>query len=138
MHLHLPHIFGLSGFGGAESILTLATVFTFVIIMVAIRSYTRLQRQKLWHETARSALEKGQPLPPNFGGRGWGYQGAWPLYRGLIWIAAGVGLHFVNRPGIQDWAPLPICIGAAFLVVGVISLARSNSSSNPQNPADRV
>jgi hypothetical protein len=92
--------------------------FSFVLLLFAIRSFTRLQQQKLWHETARIALEKGLPPPPFPATVGRGRM----IYVGLVWVAVGIGLRFVQLSGPSRWAPLPICIGIALLVGGVIQL----------------
>ena len=43
--------------------LRLLIVFGFFIVLVAIRSFARFQRQKMWHDTVRAAIDKGQPIP---------------------------------------------------------------------------
>ena len=118
---------------------TLLVIFAFVAAIVAMKTVFRMQRQKLWHETARAAIDKGQPLPPapaywSGCGRWSRYGGAWVWARGLIWIAFGIGLHFVNSGGARQWAPLPICIGAAMVVVGLIQAMGSNRNDNSGNP----
>ena len=41
----------------------LVLVFLFVLAVVVIKQIASWHQRKLWHETARAALEKGQPLP---------------------------------------------------------------------------
>jgi hypothetical protein len=113
-------------------------VFCFVAVIVAIGSFSRWQRQKLWHETARVAIEKGQPMPPAFTLGRWGWMGrGWALYRGAIWIAVGIGMLLVKSTGAQKWAPLPICIGVALLVVGIVSYFWGNRNTGAPTPNDQ-
>jgi hypothetical protein len=119
---------------------TLLIIFVFVAAIVGMKTFFRMQREKLWHETARAAIDKGQPLPPaaaNWSGYGrWGRcGGAWVWGRGLIWIAFGVGLYLVDKGGIGKWAPLPFCIGVAMLVVGLIQSFCSSKDDNSGNPS---
>ncbi len=142
MNCLIPHYLGFSGPGAQEETIKLLVIFSFVIVVIAIRNFTRLQRQKLWHETARAALDKGQPLPPDFISGRWEngprFAGGWPLSRGLILIAVGVSFHLIDKPGLRAWAPLPLCVGAAFLVISLISFFRANASDRPRTPGDRV
>lgn len=109
----------------------LLIIFAFVAVIIGMRTLSRMQRQKLWHETARAAIDKGQPLPPTFAGRYrmWGrYAEPFVWCRGLVWIAVGVGLRLVGSDGVRDWAPLPICVGAALLVIGLIQALWANKN----------
>ena len=119
--------------------LRLLIVFGFFIVLVAIRSFARFQRQKMWHDTVRAAIDKGQPIPdalakmPSW--RRGQCGGPWMWYRGLIWIAVGVGLYLVDTGGVRQWAPLPICVGAALLIGGVVSSLIGNKHRDSQNPS---
>jgi hypothetical protein len=64
MH-HLPAFFFANLTGNAELTFMLAVVLCLAIPIIAIVLYyhSQHQREKLWHETARLALEKGQPIP---------------------------------------------------------------------------
>ena len=96
-------------------------------------------RQKLWHETARLALEKGQPLPSEVKEtqpasspeRGAGAD----LRAGLICIGVGGGLFlFLNAligRGMAYVGAIPGFIGVALVLFALLS----RSKSNP--PADR-
>lgn len=117
----------------------LLIIFGFVIVLVAIRSVARIQRQKMWHDTVRAAIDKGQPIPDALAKMpAWSRGrccGPWMWYRGLIWIAVGIGLYLVNSGGVRQWAPLPICVGAALLIGGVVSSLVGNRHRDPQNPS---
>lgn len=89
--------------------------------------YFHHQRQRLWHETARVALERGQPVPPQSGdepsdhahGRGEGND----VRAGLILIAVGFGLFlFFSGMRARELAfigAIPGLIGAALLLYGL-------------------
>jgi len=111
-----------------------------VVIFIVFQSIQR--RHQLWHETARVALEKGQPLPPmpadvappppvenKPGG---------DIRTGLILIATGAGLFlFLNTlvgRGLGFVGAIPGFIGVALLLFGVISAAIANRN---RPPADR-
>ena len=107
----------------------LVIIFGFVIMLVALGTVRRILQNKLWHDTARLALEKGQPLPSGMAP----FQEAAEAYRagimvadirrGLIIAAVGMGLYYaIPGPG-HLWAYLPLFIGIAFLVAGLIRLA---------------
>lgn len=94
-------------------------------------------RQKLWHETARLALEKGQPLPPGpdqlisgqpiaptaetaRANRIRGY-----LIGGLINVAVGAGLYLGLSQisgALANFAAIPGFIGVALLLAGAADI----------------
>lgn len=118
----------------------LLIVFGFVLAIVAIGAMRRIQQQKMWHETVRLAIEKGQPIPSTLGpwgpfGRGWRYGGNWPLVRGIVLIGIGVGMRLVENDTARQWAPLPICIGAALVVLGFINLLRAPKDPGFHDPS---
>lgn len=101
-------------------------------------------RQKLWHETARLALEKGQALPaqldeaPQSQPRQRTDGPGRDLRRGLILIATGAGLYLfldalVGR-ALGYVGAIPGFIGVALLLYGMLS-AIFKSKDTP--PADR-
>lgn len=112
----------------------LIVIFGFVLCLALIRRYFRYQRDKMWHETTRLALEKGQPLPANWSNNGWCGRGRfWDLRRGLVLIAIGVALYYALPADSRLWAALPGFIGIAHLLFGLFSYFRSDSSSDPRN-----
>jgi hypothetical protein len=38
-------------------------LFFFILLIIVVSQYFKSQSRKMWHETARIALEKGQPVP---------------------------------------------------------------------------
>ena len=121
---------------GASMLMTIIAVVGGLIIAY--------HRQKQWHETARLALEKGQPLPAMLdevpqsqprqrtGGPGR------DLRAGLILIATGAGLFvffdaLIGR-GMAYLGAIPGFIGIALvLYVALTQLFRGNDTP----PADR-
>ena len=86
--------------------------------------YFQHQKQRLWHETSRIALEKGQPLPPpeseGFRHRDHTSAVQHDVRGGLVMIAVGVGLNiFLGAVGGENVARLgviPGLIGVALLI----------------------
>ena len=101
-------------------------IFAGVVVVTAM--YFRLQRQRQWHETARLALEKGQPIPvplspPDGGGRR--PEQSNDLRSGLVLIGVGVGLYvflgtFLGR-GLGYVGAIPGCIGIGLLLNGLFT-----------------
>ncbi len=120
-------------------------IFGFVLCLLAIIMFFKYQRDKMWHETARIALEKGQPVPSrwnvSFGsGRGrmngfepWGY---WSpqreIRRGLVLLAVSAGLYYSMGERTRGWIAIPACLGAVYLLLGLFSLLRGE----PKDPND--
>jgi hypothetical protein len=117
----------------------------FIVVVALIFKY---QQRRLWHETARAALEKGQPLPPQPGPewamhlKHWQDLGLsvaqierlrrnrWRRDRrgGLVMLAIGVGVYLGlasidHGERLRVFAYVPGCIGLALLVNGLINVA---------------
>ena len=136
-------------FGLASQDTTLVVIFGFVICLVVIKQIFRFQRAKLWHDTARMAMEKGQPIPggePDKWTRGesfkhrfeWRFGQWYPwrlLSRGLGMIAIGIALYFALPVNNQAWALLPALIGVANLITWVFVSLRSDKSPDRDGPA---
>ena len=100
--------------------------------------YYKHSREAMWHETARLALEKGQPLPAPPGA-----EEPAPLQiktthgdirAGLILIGVGAGLAiFFKCIGLRDGmgiGAIPGFIGVALLLFGLFT----RKPSPPENP----
>ena len=98
------------------------------------------QRQRLWHETARVALEKGQPLPPmpdtwqrDEQSTGDGKSAnRHDLRGGLILLAVGVGVYLwlgkAGGHGASFLGTIPAFIGVALLLnYAITSLTKKRS-----------
>jgi hypothetical protein len=119
------------------------------MVIVPVALYFKHQRERLWHETARIALEKGQPVPLVVGDDEQAIQAPRPrndLRAGLILIAVSVGLmlqpwrfdgvgHSFNP--IAFGAAIPGCIGVALLLNASITalLSKKNTDANRKDPA---
>ncbi|HEY5078661.1 MAG TPA: DUF6249 domain-containing protein [Opitutaceae bacterium] len=119
----------------------------FTAFFMAVSLYFRNQEEKRMHETARLALEKGQPIP-SFS-PAWvaprppaARQNSWIglLIGGLVNIAVGTGLYLMlaSMPGAyvaRYCAFIPGLVGVALLVaaliVGVFSRTHSDRGGPP-------
>lgn len=103
---------------------------------------TANRRQAMWHETARIALEKGQPVPktPDDGEaedeKEKQREGS-DVRSGLILIAVGAGLYFfLNALGgakIGYVGAIPGFIGVALFVFGMITLGFKRKDPPPSD-----
>ncbi|HUR57272.1 MAG TPA: DUF6249 domain-containing protein [Opitutaceae bacterium] len=125
--LPLAAAFGL----GAPELIVVGICLSFPVFVVAIvavaLSFKHRQRQ-MWHETARLALEKGQPLPPlpqgeRPSGLPSGEAMAYHDIRGgLVLFALGAGLWVMLMHTDTQYyfvGAIPGFIGIALLVFGV-------------------
>lgn len=129
-------------------VMIVGIVFTTAAAVFFIALYFGNQRRRQWHETARIALEKGQPIPTAFteGTRTRGVEGGGrggprnDIRAGLILIAVGCGLYFGFTTGELRGVPLigayvPGCIGVALLVNGIITAVSSPKvGAEPSDP----
>ena len=124
----------------------LTLVFLFIIAVVAIKQISRWHQRQLWHETARIALEKGQPIPPEGpsscqddrfprAGMRFRYFKKHPILRisqGIILASIGVGLYYAAPSGLGNWWLLPVFIGGAQVLTGLLMfLFRNDSDDRP-------
>lgn len=101
--------------------------FTSLLIIFGLKFVQR--RQELWHETARVALEKGQPIPPLPSDMQ--PAKAEPenndIRAGLVLIAVGAGLYLFFISLFGGWmkyiGAIPGFIGAALLLYGLTQAA---------------
>jgi hypothetical protein len=123
-------------------ILPLITL-VFVATIVVISNYFAHQKRKLWHETARLALEKGQPVPiaPSAIEEAVGQKPLNDRPRrgdvkvGLILLAVATGL-FMSREdmGIPSTSYyVPGFIGIAFLVNALITYLTKPKASEKES-----
>jgi hypothetical protein len=108
------------------------------LVLSGLAMLFKHRREALWHQTARLALEKGQPVPAMAGSRGDEPRArGWSDVRtGLILLASGAGVWFFlamvgNRPSPYRFlGAIPGFIGIALLVSATLSawVSRRNSS----------
>ncbi|HZP59699.1 MAG TPA: DUF6249 domain-containing protein [Opitutaceae bacterium] len=118
----------------------LLVIFGFIICLALIRRYFWYRQEKMWHETTRLALEKGQPLPANWSKQGWcggRWGSSWEIRRGLILIAVGVALFFALPTDSRLWGALPAFIGVAHLLFGLFAALRSGPSDSNRDLPDK-
>jgi len=125
------HSVSFSHQGGSE--LPLIIIFGFVLSMIFIIRIFRYWREKMWHETARVALEKGQPLPEHFPV----HRGCWgrglEFRRGFILFAACLGMYISLPERARVFAVIPGFIGVAFVILGLLSYLLPNRASVPRD-----
>jgi hypothetical protein len=140
--LPIPFV-GLLGLGTAE-LGIIVGIFGLGVGLVfgLFGMYFHHRRQELWHETARIALEKGQPLPalPN--------DEPSPVDReraetkndfrsGFVLIAVGIGLYIflTGFLGISlgRVGAIPGLIGVALLLYAVLNSIFGRKKSGPDN-----
>jgi hypothetical protein len=112
----------------------MAVIMTFgtVIAIVVLPSYFRTRERLAMQDTLRSAIDKGQPLPPEVI-EAMSKRVKAPssrvsdLRRGVIWLAVGIGI--AAMAGAVSWhegddafpmfgiAAIPAAIGLAFIVL---------------------
>jgi len=119
-------------------------LFFIAMLIVVANLYFKNQSRRMWHETARIALEKGQPVPispaameeiaPKKPDRNSGRK---DIKTGLILIAIAAGLYF-ERDGLNLPAAgifIPGFIGVAMLLNALITyLLDRNNSEKPTSP----
>ncbi len=142
-----PFFSGILGFSLGEftglAIPLAAFVLAGVITVAAM--YFRHRRRELWHETARIALEKGQPLPPQNPDEDDEVETSTEhrtadhdVRGGLILIAVGAGLWVMfgaMSPSLRYVGAIPGFIGVALLLFAL--LTRKNRQP-PRDPPTRL
>jgi small-conductance mechanosensitive channel len=144
MHIHLPHFLADISNLPWVAIIAVGGGMLVAIVVIVGGLIIAHHRQKLWHETARLALEKGQPLPVQqdvIQNRQTDQPASGPgrdLRAGLILIAVGAGLYIFlgslvgQRLGFVG--AIPGFIGLALLLYALLS---SFSKDKDAPPADR-
>lgn len=119
-------------------------VFVLAGVIVVSAMYFHNRRREMWHQTARLALEKGQPLPPLDDAppvrppsrdTGWN-----DVRAGLICMATGLGLFlflgtFIGR-GLGYVGAIPGFVGVALLLTGLFRMmgSKKRSVTDPGSP----
>ncbi|HEX2100267.1 MAG TPA: DUF6249 domain-containing protein [Candidatus Synoicihabitans sp.] len=126
MSKHLSFLAELSGFEFGLIVATLSSLTS--LALVALILYAQHRRRALWHETARLALEKGQPIPGADPDSTTGSAPADPQTRvrgyligGITNIAVAAGMYIAFRhfvPLVAYVAAVPACIGVSMLLGG--------------------
>jgi|GEM_PF-1464125 len=142
----MPPVLFAEAFSNGQIIALVAIVcgisLTGVIIVAGLRFVQR--RHELWHETARIALEKGQPMPENPdepGQRDPLESERNDIRSGLILVgvAAGLWIFFstLDAPQVRYVGAIPGFIGIALLAYGLISAQiKRSSNASGEKPRD--
>lgn len=122
---------------GIVAVFIVMTIFAAIVAIVVGPSYLKSRERREIQATVRSAIDKGQPLPPeviealskditkNLPSR------TRDIRRGTIWLAVGIGIaafSLILNLGSDEWthhvggvvqaiAAIPATIGLAFLVL---------------------
>jgi hypothetical protein len=117
----------------------LLVIFGFVICVIAVKQFARFRREKMWHETARLALEKGQPPPPSPRASR-DPQSAWSrsLQGGLVLIAVGAGMFVAMGPGGKAWGAIPAFVGVALVMHSILTRGRDGPAPSEPDKSDRL
>ena len=144
LHSFPSHFGSLLSLGGAEIGILFAVVgMLFGGIMGIAGMYFHHQRQRLWHETTRIALEKGQPVPVYREDHESPQRQAAELRQhdlrgGLVLIAVGFGLYLffraVSNENVAALGYIPGLIGVALIVHWVIAQAFAKKTDLPPRP----
>ncbi len=132
------------------------TLFLVLLTIVIVSLYFKNQSRKMWHETARIALEKGQPIPLAPSALSPKIEEALgkrletenrtssrnDVKAGLILIAISVGLYFGLKDGTGGIPGMPSSvyyvpgfIGVALLINAVISFLLNRKKT--ETPSSR-
>ncbi len=144
LHFTPPPLGGIMGLGGAEIGIVFALCgMIFGGIMGLAGMYFHHQRKRLWHETARIALEKGQPVPPHDAGESEENRDPTNRWRanhdvrgGLVLLAVGAGLWLLllDMPGrIHFVGAIPGFIGIALLLYALLATIFGRKNEPPRS-----
>lgn len=116
----------LMGLSGGESMIGLAAVIigcSIPIIVVSLQLYFRHQRNKMLHETIRSMVDKGTPIPPELFTNATNGADSWPrrgphrdLRYGLLCLGVGIGILITGYP--SGW--IVLLVGVAFVLASIL------------------
>lgn len=120
----------------------------FTLLFISVSLYFQNKERQRRHETARIAMEKGQPVPSFaevgvFADPRLARQRSWIglLIAGLINVALGIGLYFMlsSIPGayvVRSCSAIPGLIGVALLVSALIValVSRTKSDTGDRSP----
>ena len=152
--MHLPltppilaEIFGFSPGQLTGFFVPLAGILLAGVITVSAM-YFHNRRREMWHETARIALEKGQPLPPladdhtdDHRQKPRGLDANHDVRGGMVLIAVGAGLWLMLgsiADRLRNIGAIPGFIGVALLLFALLSAVfRRKDQSPPQDPTTR-
>jgi hypothetical protein len=130
-------------YGSPEFVLIIIAMGMLIPLVVGTTAVVMKSRERqMWHETARLALEKGQPMPP-LSGRSEEYRRFRErrekndVRAGLIMIGIGAGIFlFLAAAGNGEArfiGTIPGFIGVALLLSGVINAVLAKDKKSPED-----
>lgn len=140
--MHLPLLAALS-YASPEFVLIIIGMGMLIPLVVGTTAIVMKSRERqMWHETARLALEKGQPMPPfpsrdedrrRFRER----RERNDLRAGLIMIGIGAGIYlFLAAAGNGEArfiGTIPGFIGVALLLSGLVGAMLGKDNKSPED-----
>ena len=122
-------------------VISVLAVFGSPVIILALFFYFRHRRNRMLHETLRTMVEKGVPIPPELlagGGAALANsfnaarRGSSDLRNGLILIGLGLGVMLLgSNAGFSKLGLIPLLIGVAMIVAWLIGNRMRNKQSPP-------
>jgi hypothetical protein len=101
------------------NVIAIVSVFGGGVAVFALFFYFRHRRHQILHETLRTMIEKGVPIPPELLSRP--QENAPPRIRndfrtGLILVCVGLALMMITTYHMPNFGLIPFLIGIAFLI----------------------
>lgn len=124
------------------AIIIIVTTLVFVSVITVTALVLRLQQRRLWHETARLAIEKGQPVPipssvlrRNEADAAQSPRRRSDVRRGLALLAVGLGVYVTllrapNATVLYLAAYVPAFVGVALLLNALLEAWMSRKTKD--------
>lgn len=118
------------------------------LVLPALAMYLQYRRRELWHQTARTALERGQPLPtpeesvPN-NAAAQAQRWLRDVRTGMILVAVGAGLWMFlaladHRPSPYRFiGAIPGFVGLALILHAWLAARLDRHQDQPRDPSGR-
>jgi hypothetical protein len=117
-------------------IVAILASFGFPVLIVGIFYYSRFRKDKMLHETLRTMIDKGVPIPPELlkpAEADHKPRQRNDLRKGLVLVAVGIGLvvmlNTMHNKSLAGVGFIPLLIGVAFLIVWKLE---RNKSEQPE------
>jgi hypothetical protein len=120
---------GVVWFAQLIGLIAIAAPFVTMVAIFGIILYFRHRRRVILHETLRTMVEKGQPIPPELlagrvdaGAVGRPRSASGDLRNGLVLVCVGAALFYLHG----KWGLIPFAIGLALLIVSAFERWEKN------------
>jgi hypothetical protein len=120
---------------GLIAIVAIIMPFLFILVFAAIYAYSRHRKNVMLHETLRTMVEKGVPIPPDLLARPAARMPRQKSYNDLLGglVMLGIGVGVVVLAGKVGF--ISIFIGVALLLVWFIE--RKNNGGTNDAPTNK-